>query len=381
MAAFGFIALLPFNLILTELDFLSVSFQHHYAAALSFLYAIAVNIVQILLIWYGNRFPFKPRIILGCVLMAAGTMLTAVVAIAVGNSTVAFSLALICMFALGVGYAVFEPTALGIAALCPPSCTLSIMVGEGIAGLLPWPMYELFNLILRSAGISAVPEWRCLILFTIGSVLALAMIPVYALGTARHPYVVKVLEIEQNRRVSGLHVRQTRRPVLAILRDVAPMGVCVWLAMAITFIIFPAQSVLWQPQSPSNVNFVAQVTFTFQVLDTVGRAAPSFLPTLDGWKLFFFTIARACFIPLFVCTAKYPNATPFTWDWFKHLEMALLALTNGMGVTWSMVAGPQKVASDEAEQEVAGYFMPFALVDGILWGSVLALLLNVALGQ
>ncbi|KAF4695712.1 transporter [Perkinsus olseni] len=381
MSGFGVIALLPFNLALTELDFLNGSFQHDYAAVLSFLDSISVNIVQILLIWYGNRFSFKPRINLGCLLMAAGTLLTAVIAMVVDNSIIAFLLALICVSAMGVGYAVLEQTALGVAAMCPPSCTLSIMVGEGIAGLLPWPLYELLNFILESSGVSAIPEWRCLILFTIGSVLTLAMIPIYALGTARHPYIVQVLTIEQNRRVSSLSVRQTRRPVLAILKDVASMGVCVWLTMAVTFVVYPAQSVLWKPQSSSNANFVAQVTFTFQVLDTVGRAAPSFLPALKGWGLFALVCCRACFIPLFICTALYPNTVPFFGDWFKHLEMALLALTNGMTVTWSMVAGPQRVASDEAEQEVAGYFMPFALVHGILWGSVIALLLNIALGQ
>ncbi|KAF4724157.1 transporter [Perkinsus olseni] len=313
--------------------------------------------------------------------MAAGTLLTAVVAITVGNSITAFSLALICMFVIGMGFAVFVTTALGIAALCPPSCTLSIMVGEGIAGLLPWPLYELLNFILESSGVSPIPEWRCLILFTIGSVLTLAMIPIYALGTARHPYIVQVLTIEQNRRVSSLSVRQTRRPVLAILKDVAPMGVCVWLTMAVTFAVFPAQSVLWRPQSPSNVNFVAQVTFNYQVVETVGRAAPSFLPALKGWGLFSFICCRACFIPLFICTALYPNTVPFSWDWFKHLEMALMALSGGMAITWSMVAGPQRVASDEAEQEVAGYFMPFALLHGTLWGSIIALLLNIILDQ
>ncbi|KAF4685627.1 transporter, partial [Perkinsus olseni] len=189
MGAFGFVGLLPHNLILTELKFLNETFQHHYAAALSFPYSLTVNIVQILLIWYGNRFSFKPRIILGCLLLAAGTLLTAVVAITADNSITAFSFALICMLVIGLGFAVFVTTALGVAALCPPCCTLSIMVGEGIAGMLPWPLYELLNFTLKSSGVSPIPEWRCLILFTIGSVLALAMIPIYALGTARHPYI------------------------------------------------------------------------------------------------------------------------------------------------------------------------------------------------
>ncbi|EER00421.1 hypothetical protein Pmar_PMAR027765 [Perkinsus marinus ATCC 50983] len=61
--------------------------------------------------------------------------------------------------------------------------------------------------------------------------------------------------------------------------------------------------------------------------------------------------------------------------------MALMAITNGFGITLAMVYGPQRVSQDKAEQEVAGYTMAFALTNGIFIGSLFGILANVALGQ
>ncbi|EER13337.1 hypothetical protein Pmar_PMAR009410 [Perkinsus marinus ATCC 50983] len=61
--------------------------------------------------------------------------------------------------------------------------------------------------------------------------------------------------------------------------------------------------------------------------------------------------------------------------------MALIAITNGFGITLAMAYGPQRVSQDKAEQEVAGYTMGFALINGIFIGSLFGLLVNVALGQ
>ncbi|EER16974.1 equilibrative nucleoside transporter, putative [Perkinsus marinus ATCC 50983] len=94
-----------------------------------------------------------------------------------------------------------------------------------------------------------------------------------------------------------------------------------------------------------------------------------------------FVLGRSIFIPLFICTSLYPTVKPFYWDWFKHVDMALFALTNGMGCTISMVKGPSRVSQDKAEQEVAGYTMAFALIFGILCGSVFGLCANIGLGQ
>mmetsp|Transcript_20528 Transcript_20528/g.20287 ORF Transcript_20528/g.20287 Transcript_20528/m.20287 type:complete len:128 (-) Transcript_20528:368-751(-) len=103
--------------------------------------------------------------------------------------------------------------------------------------------------------------------------------------------------------------------------------------------------------------------------------------SLSERALMVFIALRALFIPLFICTTVYQSIAPFSFDWFKHIEMALIAITNGFGITLAMAYGPQRVSQDKAEQEVAGYTMGFALINGIFIGSLFGLLVNVALGQ
>ncbi|KAF4652361.1 solute carrier 29 (nucleoside transporters), member [Perkinsus olseni] len=151
--------------------------------------------------------------------------------------------------------------------------------------------------------------------------------------------------------------------------------------MTVTFTVFPSQVVLWQSSNPKNLGFVAQVTSTFQVVDTIGRFLPSVLPNLRTSYLMVYVASRVLLVPLFICTSLYSTAVPFDKDWFMHIEMAVLAFTNGTCVTMSMVAGPSRVSGDKAEQEVAGYTMSFGIVSGILFGSVFGLLTNVGLDQ
>ncbi|KAF4663856.1 transporter [Perkinsus chesapeaki] len=387
MGMFGFVALSPWNFVLAELGYLNGKFEHYFGSALPLLYGVAVNITQVFLIWYGNRFSFQPRFVIGCILLSIFPFILGTIAMTIGNDNsidntgLGFGLGLVCVYFLGTGYALLESSALGLAALCSPKCIAAIMVGEGASGLLGWPINTLLNLILNASDIQRVSEWRCFIFLIISSLIALIIIPMFRFSTSKHPYMMKVLEIERTRKKGGLASRQTRRPILSIVLDVLPIAFCVWLTMTVTFTVFPSQVVLWKSSDPSNVGFIAQVTYTFQVVDTIGRFLPSVLPNLKTRYLFIYVISRIILIPLFICTAEYSTIAPFNEDWFMHMEMGVLAFTNGTCVTMSMVAGPSRVPDDEAEREVAGYTMSFGIVSGILFGSIFGLLTNIGLGQ
>ncbi|KAF4714973.1 transporter [Perkinsus olseni] len=387
MGMFGFVALSPWNFVLAELAYLNGKFEHYFGSTLPIFYGAAVNFTQILLIWYGNRFTFLPRFTCGCIMLSVFPVLLAIFAMTIGednlvdNTGLGFALGLVCVFFLGTGYGLLESSALGLAALCSPKCISAIMVGEGASGLLGWPINTVLNLALDASSIQRVPEWRCLIFFIISSLIALIIIPMFRFSTSKHPYMMRVLEIESSRTASTLASRQTRRPIINIVWEVLPIALCVWFTMTVTFTVFPSQVVLWQSSNPNNLGFVAQVTYTFQVVDTIGRFLPSVLPNLRTSYLMVYVASRVLLVPLFICTSLYSTAVPFDKDWFMHIEMAVLAFTNGTCVTMSMVAGPSRVSGDKTEQEVAGYTMSFGIVSGILFGSVFGLLTNVGLDQ
>ncbi|KAF4738319.1 transporter, partial [Perkinsus olseni] len=356
----GFVALAPWNFVLTGVAFLDSKFHHNFASSVPIIYSASVNIAQLIIVWVGNKFTFAPRFDLGCVMLSIAITLLAVVAIIFGdgdlvsNAGLGFGLALICVFFLGFGHSIMESSAFGLAALCPKICMVATMVGEG---------------------------WQTLIFFVVPAAVSLLIIPMFRLWTAKHPYMVEILRIEEKRKHDALATRQTRRPVHRIIRQVLPMALCAWGGLAVLFVVFPAQVVLWTSSNPSNNGFVPQIIYTFQVLDTVGRFAPSVGLSLSEKMLMLFITLRVLFIPLFICTTLYQSTAPFSFDWFKHIEMALMAVTNGFGVTLAMAYGPQRVSQDKAEQEVAGYTMGFALINGIFIGSLFGLLANVCLGQ
>ncbi|KAF4698930.1 transporter [Perkinsus olseni] len=381
----GFVALAPWNFVLTAVAFLDSKFHHNFASSVPIIYSASVNIAQLIMVWVGNKFTFAPRFDLGCVMLSIAITLLAVVAIIFGdgdlvsNAGLGFGLALICVFFLGFGHSIMESSAFGLAALCPKICMVATMVGEGVGGLAPWPCQLLIEVIF-----SAVPNsqgWQTLIFFVVPAAVSLLIIPMFRLWTAKHPYMVEVLRIEEKRKHDALATRQTRRPVHLIIREVLPMALCAWGGLAVLFVVFPAQVVLWTSSNPNNNGFVPQIIYTFQVLDTVGRFAPSVGLSLSERMLMLFITLRVLFIPLFICTTLYQSIAPFSFDWFKHIEMALMAVTNGFGVTLAMAYGPQRVSQDKAEQEVAGYTMGFALINGIFVGSLFGLLANVCLGQ
>ncbi|KAF4741373.1 solute carrier 29 (nucleoside transporters), member, partial [Perkinsus olseni] len=267
----GFVALAPWNFVLADLPYLDSKFHNHFSSTVPIIYSVAVNLAQLLLIWVGNKFSFAPRFDWGCGILAVFNILLAVVAMTVGdgnpcpNEGLGFGLALVCTFLLGFGHALMESSSFGLAALCPQSCMIADMTGEGVAGLVGWPINMLLQVIFDAGNVRRQQEWQCLVFFCVTSVITIFVIPMYRCVTSKHPYMRKVLQIEENRKKTSLKTRQTRRPVLYIVKDIAPMAICAWGTMGVTFVVFPAQVSYWKSEDPTNTGFVAQVIYTFQV--------------------------------------------------------------------------------------------------------------------
>ena len=60
----------------------------------------------------------------------------------------------------------------------------------------------------------------------------------------------------------------------------------------------------------------------------------------------------------------------FCSDWFRLINMALFAFTNGHASTLCMCFGPERV--DDEDKELAGFVMGFSLCGGIFFGALLA---------
>ncbi|KAF4676535.1 solute carrier 29 (nucleoside transporters), member [Perkinsus chesapeaki] len=376
----GCVSLLGWNFILGELGTLIDAFGASYGTWVSMFYSLFINIGQLMLVYVGNRFKFGPRFYIGCVGMGVSMMVIAVCAItfARANHVAGFVCGCLLIAIFGFSNALMESSMFGLAALVTADCTKWIMVGEGFAGLLAWPVNKLCQVIVEACGADDPSDMmyiRMVVFYFVGMIGNLAIIPMYKYAMEPHPYMIDVLKIQQDR-VKFQLKKTMKRPVGQVIKDSLPQAFNVWLNFTITFTTFPWLIFEMTPSSLSVGSFGQLMTYCFQVFDTLGRFSPNLHVKLGKRATRYVCIGRLIFIPLmFLCV--HIAATPFDDDWFRFIVMALLSATNGCVATWCMIHGPSQVDQEEKEElEIAGYVMAFALVFGIFSGSIIAIIIQ-----
>ncbi|KAF4668393.1 solute carrier 29 (nucleoside transporters), member [Perkinsus olseni] len=373
----GVVALLGWNFILGELGVLIDAFGAPYGTWVSMCYSLLINAGQLLLVFIGNKFRFAPRFDVGCIGMGTSQILIAIVAVtwARSSQTAGFVMGCILIGVFGFSNAMMESSMFGLAAMCEARCMTWIMVGEGLAGIVQLPLNLLVKVVLESMNISNVPYTKLVVFFAISMLINYSIVPVFRWCTMKHPYMQHVFAVERGREKFSLS-QSLQRPLRSILRDTLPQAFNAWINFVVTFVVFPWLVFRMPPSNLSVADFGAYVVYTFQVFDTIGRLAPSLSIRLGKRAVRWATLSRVIFIPIFFLCV-HVNVPPFNQDWFRFVVMALLALTNGVCITWIMIHGPTQVPEDrQEEQEVAGYTMAFALINGIFIGSLLATLIE-----
>lgn len=198
-------------------------------------------------------------------------------------------------------------------------------------------------------------------------VLALDKSPEHTAPTDREALINTVDDLEE---------LKAGKSFFQVYADVALMALQVFACFVITFVVFPGT------QLSTSFNFLGNskadmawfsvlMITTFNIFDTIGRFAGGYKQILSPNTLFTLTVFRLIFIPtsVLIQLGSEPHWI-FQADWFKILNMATFALTNGYNSTLAMIYGPS-FASD-ADKEKAGILMSFHLVGGIFAGSLIA---------
>ena len=119
--------------------------------------------------------------------------------------------------------------------------------------------------------------------------------------------------------------------------------------------------------------FTTLLILIFNFFDTFGRYTPMIF-ILKGISLWIFTLSRFIFWVTFILIASDdPSISPawlFNSTWFKFINMALYAYTNGLSSTSSMILGPANAL--EVCKDKAGYIMVTGIISGIFSGQLLS---------
>ena len=325
-------------------------------------------------------------------------------------SSPSYSLVLALTTLVGVGDALVQASLFPLAAAISPTLSASLLLGQGLAGLLVSFLKVTCKLSFKPTNAGTYAESR--LYFGLGALLIVA-----CLATLRHIQrrgLVKplVISIEMSSPGKTLSPRATLASLVSLYKTILlhtalPTGV-LFLTFLITLSLFPG--ITSQIPPPPNLPpswFPVLISVTFNVGDWFGRGIVSYLlstptsllsrlllPTvsqhhplpssdspppvplpaaaaitalnvlLNTRFLTILSLLRLAFIPLFLLLVNGAITSPT----LVYLTTFLFAVTNGVLVTLSFVIGPQMIAGVEGKERVNGVLL-MALVAGLATGS------------
>ncbi|CDW83406.1 equilibrative nucleoside transporter 1 [Stylonychia lemnae] len=428
MLLFGIGALLPWNAILTALDFFEEK-QSRYQP--SFVFGFAVNslltVVQVIILLYGYKVSYVVRISGGFLVIAVLMIILPLTTNYLGSTSGFFTdIGILVIF--GAMGGIVQGSVFGLAGMLPFKYMGAVMFGNGLSGIT-------LN-ILRAITLAAFPPGvegsnnnflGSLVYFILAAIIlviaAIGMVIFMRLPFAQ--YYVRRATDEKNKtqkRISGTYndmdeqdksllsvtndinktghesdmtpkgdltkaSHQTMSPFMAFLIMVRRSFLMAWEFLTaitsvffVTFIVFPGTSLhtgLHFMDGIDNASlkgaWSALILITvFNVLDTIGRwlAGQKFGQGSDKFVLIL-TFVRVIFIATFLLIAL--NVSP-AWlfgvdaDWFKLINMILFAFTNGYCSTQCAIKAPSR-ASDDSKESV-GTLIGLFLTLGIFLGSI-----------
>ncbi|XP_060792294.1 equilibrative nucleoside transporter 2 [Neoarius graeffei] len=178
----------------------------------------------------------------------------------------------------------------------------------------------------------------------------------------------------------GVDQPEQKATVLAVFKKIWMMALCVTCVFGVTLSVFPAITVLVQPNHLFTGIWAEIFTpvccfIVFNVMDWIGRSITSVFewPRKQSRLFPILVAARMIFIPAFML-CNIPSRT-YLPSVFKHefayiVIMSLFALTNGYFGCLCISYAPQLVRSKDAE--TAGALMTFFLALGLSLGGVLS---------
>lgn len=418
---FGIGSLLPWNAVLTALDFFSQNFPHHKP---NFTFSLTLNapnfIFNFVGIFAAKHVSLKLRFIVGLIWIFGLTLAMPFVTEYL-NEGLAWGIILPTIAVLGIANSFVQGGAFGFAGMFPFKYTGAVMLGNGFSGLS-------LN-ILRMICLAIFPPSNdddsednsafigCLIYFAIASIVVILNIIGYlwVCKTDFAKYYIRKADTKVGDEDAAIIAAASRgsgsfggnlvplnytptttttnnncnevteesydsqkepKSFIEVYKDIGIMAIQVFVCFLITFIVFPGTTLSTQFDFLGTTNrdfawFAVLMITAFNLFDTIGRFAGGYIQIFTPNTVFLLTTFRLVFIPLFVLIQLEANpAWIFQSDWFRILNMALFAITNGYNSTLCMIYGP--TLADEANKERAGLIMNFHLVGGIFAGSLIA---------
>ena len=299
-----------------------------------------------------------------------------------------FAFLLLMVFTSSVGTAFFQNGLFAfVSGFGSGEYTQGIMVGQGIAGVLPCVVQIISVLSVRennggSDSTQESPKAAFVYFLTATGVSAAALAAFLYLLRQRHRLSTAkaILEnidgsddtLESDRKQVGLKEMLQKTQWFA-------MGVFFTFALTMMYPVFTQEILSVQPSETAPrlfqpACFIPLGFLLWNAGDLIGRSMP-LIPRISlvgsPKTVLLGSVLRGVFIPLYLLCNLRGQGAVINSDLFYLLAVQLLfGLTNGYLGSTCMMAAPEWV--EESEREAAGSFMGLCLVGGLTFGSVLS---------
>ncbi|KAL0263067.1 hypothetical protein SLS55_002043 [Diplodia seriata] len=273
--------------------------------------------------------------------------------------------------------------------------TQAIMVGQGVAGVLP-AIAQIASVLSiptddlgdeEAAEESSKSAFAYFMTATVISALTLFAF-VYLLFRRMSVHHTKNLSdsIGDLREAAAGHTREPV-PLLRLLRKLIWLSAAVFLTFAVTMVypvftqeIKSVQPVESAPKLLQPASFIPLAFLFWNAGDLVGRILPAFQSlslTSKPKSVFAMSVGRVVFIPLYLLCNVRGRGAAVDSDGFYLIVQLLFGLTNGYLGSTCMMGAVEWV--DVEEREAAGGFMGLCLVAGLTAGSLASFFVSSAL--
>jgi len=391
---FGLGSLLAWNAILTELNFFNIyvnklrPFQ-----SLAFLNFFPNIILQFILLYKKDLFKIKFQLILGLVASIALLIIIPVtIMILKSYETVLMIIIVILILIFGLVNALCNSGFFAFVSSFPLEMIIALSTGQGFSGIIMNVIKYIITPIMTFFDESKREMIGAIILFGISALILLICLILLLthFETEYFKYYINIKTEENNiGRISdceddddednGEKVAQSNQQmsfcqIFKVLMDIDLLCALIYI---ITFSLYP---VAFQEQKLFNLGdyYLNTVLTIYNVFDTLGRYLVSKIKPTKSLA-YISIVSRVVFlvtIPLnyFFCLKNY---NLYFISIFLIINVALLALTNGIGTTICFGIAPTLVNNELKGQ--AGASVSFFTILGIFLGSVLAFLTKVIL--
>ena len=408
----GFINLIPWNVMLTSLDFFDENLEKYDPSYyFPFFYTFLSLILQIILLFGQTKITYFKKIIISLVFCSILMIFLPIASIYIFG----FECFLICsilVVCLGLSHAVFQSSLMGICSFLPIKFIIALVYGSGFAGVVINVLRFIFILLFDDDDRNYDNQsnsHKSIYCFYSFSVIVLLGGLVFVVLLFKNPWFIhnvtkggnldeysasRVNDVrafyvfeDEDDNVSKLDQSSVENSIIKrnyspfeevkyLMRRLYNLNFLIFANLLLTLIIFPAVLFNFPLFSIAKSKKYTTVMIIYNVFDSIGKICPVFykLPLKSIEKIILFRLFFFVIIGVVLCNYSYNNMSENVAAYLGILMNVLISISNGYFTTLCYVYAPQLV--DNNLKGKAGRVINLFLTLGVFTGSCFSTLIT-----